>query len=63
MELHIPPVLSADLEQRVRNLPERAVFHRFHQLGEEVAVGHGNLLKLLEARWGLVGVALGQQVY
>ena len=59
--LHIPPVLPADLKQRVRNLAERAVLHRFHQLGEEVAIGHGHLLELLEACRGLVGVALVQQ--
>ena len=61
--LPVPPVLPADLKQRVRNLAERAVFHRFHELGEAVAVGHGYLLELLEARRGLVGVALVQQDY
>jgi len=61
--LHISSVLPADLKQRVGNLPERVVFHRFHQLGKQVAIRHGDLLELLEARRGLVGVALVQQVY
>ena len=59
--LPIPPVLPANLKQRVGYLPERAVFHRFHQLGKQVAVGHGHLLQLLEVRRGLVSVALVQQ--
>ena len=62
MRIHIPPVLPADFKQRVRNLAKRAVSHRFHQFGEEVAVGHGDLLELLEPRRGLLGVALVQQV-
>ena len=56
--LPIPPVLPADFKQRIRNLAERAVFYRFHQLRKQIPVGHGNLLELLEARQGLVGVAL-----
>ena len=59
--LHIPPVLPAHFKQRIRNLSQRAVFHRFHQLGKQVAVGYGDLLELLDARRGLVGVALVQQ--
>ena len=36
--LHIPPVLPADLKQRVGNLPERAVFYRFYQSREATTV-------------------------
>ena len=36
--LHIAPVLPAHLKQRVGNLPERAVLHPFHQLGEDAPV-------------------------
>ncbi len=60
MVLHIPPVLPANLKQRVRNLAQRAEFHGFHQLVKQVPVGHGHLLELLEARRGLGGVALVQ---
>jgi hypothetical protein len=60
--VHIASVLPTDLKQRVGNLAEGAELHRFHQLGEEVAVGHGHLLELLEARRRLVGVALVRQL-
>ena len=33
---HVPPVLSADLEQGAGDLPERAAAHRFHQDREDV---------------------------
>ncbi len=56
-----PPVLPADLKQRVRNLAEGAEFHGFHQLVKQVAVGHGDLLELLEARRRFGRVALVQQ--
>ena len=36
--------------------------YRFHQLGEQIAIGYGHLLELLEPRRGLVGVALVQQL-
>ena len=62
-KLHIPPVLAADLKQCVGNLAEGAVFHRFHQLSEEVAISHGHLLELLEPRRGRSGVARVQPGY
>ena len=37
VELHVAPVLPADLVERARDLPERADPHRLHQLGEHVA--------------------------
>lgn len=36
--LHIPPILPANRIQRVRNLPERTAFHRFHQIVFKVSI-------------------------
>ena len=46
--LHAPPVLSAHLEQRARDLSQRAHPHRFHQHLEHVAVLDHRLLKPLQ---------------
>jgi len=45
--LHAPPVLPAHLEQRVRDLPERADAHRIHQHRKEM----GPRRSALTARW------------
>ena len=47
LKLHIAPILPADLKQRVRNLAQRAGFHRFHQLVKQISISHRDLLELL----------------
>jgi hypothetical protein len=40
--LHISPVLPAHFIKCMRDLPERTIFYRFHQLFKKVTVLHGN---------------------
>src|SRR5215207_7527855 len=55
---HAAAVLAADLEQRIRDLPERAHAHRLHQHLEDVGVGYHRLLQALQHRARLGGMAL-----
>src|SRR5262245_23051760 len=52
--LHASSVLSPDLEQRMRDLPERADPHRVHQHLEHVLILDHGLLKPLQHRPTLV---------
>ena len=51
--LHIAAVLTTDIIQCLGNLPEAAGFDGFHQLGENVLSGKGDLLKPLQGRCGV----------
>jgi len=53
---HAPPILTADLEQRAGDLPERADAHAVHELGEDVAVLDHDPLELRERGRRLGGV-------
>ena len=44
MELHIPPVLSTYLKQRMDDLPQRAHPNRIHQHRKHIAVVDSRLL-------------------
>src|SRR3979490_1969131 len=57
LPLHAAPVLPAHLEERFRNLPERAQAHGLHQLGEDVAVLDHGALEPLERFRRLLGIA------
>lgn len=46
--LHISAVFSADVIQRMADLPERMGFHGFHQRGEEVRAVTGGSLEVAE---------------
>src|SRR5688500_9107526 len=48
LELHAAAVLAADLEQRVRDLPERADAHRVHQHLENVLIAYDCLAQALK---------------
>ena len=48
--LHAPPVLPPHLEQRMRDLPQRADLHRVHQHLEDVLVVDHRLLEALQHR-------------
>src|SRR6185436_15943668 len=55
--LHAAPVLPSHLEQRVRNLPERAAPYRVHQHFEDVFVHHHRPAQPLQQRRRLSGIA------
>ena len=60
---HVPPVLAADLEERVRQLAQRADPGRPHQLVEHVALAGGHVLQPADGRLGLArvpGLEVGQ---
>ena len=54
---HVPPVLPADLEQGVRDLPERAAAHRLHQHRKDVLLPHHRIAQAVEGGRGGVRVA------
>ena len=53
---HVPAVLTADLEERLRDLAERARAHGLHQLPEHVAAAGRHLLEPGQRRVRLVAV-------
>jgi hypothetical protein len=55
--LHTPSILPPHLKQRMSDLPQRAILHRFHQLGKEVFVIHGCLLQALKRSRAFIGMA------
>ena len=52
--LHTPPILPPDLEQRIRDLPERAAAHRIDEHFEHVLIVDHRLLQAEEHGAGLV---------
>src|SRR5687768_6911460 len=56
-ELHVPAIATAHLEERMRDLAERADAHRVHQHLEHVGVGDHGLPQALEHRRRPRGVA------
>jgi hypothetical protein len=60
--LHISSILSADLEQRRRDLAERADFRGFHQLFENVLVADRGFLYRIELLVFLAFVGVVQVV-
>jgi hypothetical protein len=56
--LHISSILPTHLEQRVRNLPERADAHGIHQHFEHIVVIDHRALKSLQHLRRLLGMAL-----
>ena len=54
--LHVPAVLTADLEERLRDLPQARHLDRLHQLLEDVAATARHVLQALERRRRLRGV-------
>src|SRR5688572_24607133 len=55
--LHAAPILAPDLEERVRDLAERADARRVHQHLEDVGIGDHGLAQALQRRGRLVLVA------
>src|SRR3546814_1020773 len=58
MASHVSAIAPADLEQRLRDLAERADAHGVHQHFEDIAVGDHGVAQTLEHRWRILGVAL-----
>src|SRR6516225_526321 len=54
---HVATILTADLIQRPRDLPERADLDALHELSEHVAAARRHLLQLRQRRGGTLRVA------
>ena len=44
LNLHTPPILSSNLIQCIADLPQRTIFHRFHQFLKQVSILYSHLL-------------------
>src|SRR5687767_12178903 len=53
-KLHVPPVLSTHFKQRLGDLTERTILHRFHQFLKQIPVSQRDFLQLFQRLGGIV---------